>query len=179
MHRANPVPGCIENEPGAKRRFRPTEAPRLAVQSPGSALRGPGGCPTVPLTPIALRKRQLCPAGLGPPPQSAAEIVPGKVSPATYSVSAVYSDTATPPPPTSTFMHVVARPSPFFQDRIWDIMKVVSRNTGSPSALTLRNHLSARNRTRTCTSIGHWNLNGRKASRFPRIYSGKMRQQTS
>ena len=122
--------------PGAKRRFRPTEAPRLAVQSPGSALRGPGGCPTVPLTPIALRKRQLCPAGLGTAASECRRNRPwGRFSPATYSVSAVYSDTATPPPPTSTF-HARRRAaeSVSFRTGSWDIMKVVSKNTGSPSA---------------------------------------------
>ena len=35
--------------------------------------------------------------------------------------------TVTRPRPTSTFMHAVARPSPFFRDRIRDRLKVVSR----------------------------------------------------
>ena len=70
---------------------------------------------------------------------------------ATFSASATYSDTGTPPPPTSTFMRGVARPSPSFWDNIRDKSTVSGKDTGTPRAATPRHHSSARNRTQTCT----------------------------
>jgi len=56
-------------------------------------------------------------------------------------------------------MRGVAPPSQSFWDNIWDKAMVSGKGTGTPPALTPRNHSSARDRTRTCTSKGHWNLN--------------------
>ena len=62
-------------------------------------------------------------------PVHAAELPQGgarRTPPADQSVRN-WSDTATRPPPTSTFMHAVVQPSRFFWDRIRDRLKVVSR----------------------------------------------------